>query len=76
MKSLFTPQDWLENFHMSQYTFIYLCDKLQSSIKKDTKMRRIVPNDVHVAFMLWLLATSADYHITGHLFGISQSTID
>ena len=44
VKSTFAPQDWLENFHMSQYTFMYLCNELQSSIKKcDTELRRVVP---------------------------------
>ena len=71
-----TPQDWLENFRMSQHTFIYLCDKLRSSIeKKDTEMRRAVPTDVRVALTLWFLATGADYRTVGHLFGISKSTV-
>ena len=75
MKSTFTPQDWLENFRMSQHTFIYLCDKLQSSIEKDTEMRRVVPTDVRVALTLWFLATFADYCTIGHLFGISKLTV-
>ena len=53
VKSTFTPQDWLENFRMSQHTFMYLCDKLRSSIeKKDTEMRRAVPTDVRIALTL------------------------
>ena len=60
---------------MSQHTFIYLCDKLRSSVEKDTEMRRAVPTDVRVALTLWLLATGADYHTIGHLFGISKSTV-
>ena len=39
VKSTFTPGDWLENFRMSQRTFLYLCDKVWSSIEKsDTVM--------------------------------------
>ena len=38
----FTRQEWLENFHMSHDTFLFLCDKLQSAIsKEDTNMRNI-----------------------------------
>ena len=67
MKCTFTPKDWLEKFRMSQSMFVYLCDELQSSIEKnDTAMRNALPT---VAITLWFLATGADYHTTGHLFG-------
>ena len=54
VKSTFTSQDWLENFCISQHTFLYLCDELWSSIKKsDTEMRKAVPTDMHVALTPW-----------------------
>lgn len=76
VKSTFTPQDWLENFRVSQRTFLYLCDELRSSItKNDTVMRKAVPTDMRVAVTLWFLATGADYRTISHLFGISKSSV-
>ena len=76
VKSMFTPQDWLENFCMSQCTFMYLCDEFWSSIeKRDTEMRRAVPTDKRVALTLWFLATGADYRTISHPFGISKWTV-
>ena len=76
VKSTFTSQDWLKNFCMSQCTFTYLCNELQSSIeKRDTEMRRAIPTDMRVALTLWLLATGADYRTISHLFGVSKSTV-
>lgn len=76
VKSAFTAQDWLENFWMSQRTFLYLCDKLWSSMEKsDIDMRKAVPIDKHVALALWFLATGADYRTIGHLFSVSKSTV-
>ena len=46
VNSSFTPQDWLNNFRMSKDTFLYLCDKLRSSISKsDTMMRKAIPTE-------------------------------
>ena len=76
VKSTFTQQDWLQNFRMSQCTFMYLCDELRSSIEKsDTDMRRAVPTDMRVAITLWFLATGVDYRTISHLFGVSKSTV-
>ena len=75
VKCTFTPTDWLENFRMSQSTFVYLCDELRSSIEKnDTVMRKPVPTDVRVAITLWFLATGA-IALIGHLFGMSKSKV-
>ena len=55
VKSTFTQKDWIENFRMSQCTFSYLCDELQSSIEKnDTEMRKAIPTDMRVALTLVL----------------------
>ena len=76
VKSIFTPNDWLENFRISQSTFAYLCNELWSSIKKkNTVMRKAIPADMRVALTLWFLVTSANYHTIGHLFGVSKLTV-
>lgn len=76
VKTTFTPQDWLENFRMSQCTFMYVCDQLRASIeKRDTEMRKAVPTDVRVALTLWYLATGADYRTISHLFGVSKTLV-
>ena len=72
----FTPQDWLDNFRMSHQTFLYLCNKLRSSIERtDTVMRRAVSVERRVALTLWFLATNSDYRTIGHLFGVSKATV-
>ena len=73
VNSTFTPRDWLENFRMCRETFLYLCDKLRSSIAKmDTTMRNAVPVEQRVALTLWFLSTGTDYRTIGHLFGVIQ----
>ena len=72
----FSAGDWLDNFRMSQATFIYVCNKLRSAIEKnDTEMRNAVPVEQRVALTLWFLATNADYRTIGHLFGVSKPTV-
>ena len=69
----FSAGDWLDNFRMSQATFVYVCNELRSAIERtDTEMRKAVPVEQRVALTLWFLATNADY---GHLFGVSKSTV-
>ena len=76
VNSTFTSQDWLENFRLSQSTFLYLCNKLKSAIKQDdTTMRTAVPTDKRIALTLWFLASGADYRTIGLLFGVSKSTV-
>ena len=37
----FSAGDWLDNFRMSQVTFIYVCNELRLTIERtDTEMRR------------------------------------
>ena len=72
----FTSQDWLTNFWMSQATFNYICTELCNEIERNnTVMRNSIPVQVRVAITLWFLATNADYHTMGHLFGISKASV-
>ena len=72
----FSPKDWLENFRMSKDTFLYLCDRLRSTIcKKDSNMRKAITVDHRVAVTVWTLATPCEYRTIGHLFGISRSSV-
>ena len=76
VNSTFTPYDWIENFRMSQETFLYLCTELRESVERsDTIMRKAVPVEQRVALTLWFLSTNADYRTIGHLFGVSKSTV-
>ena len=72
----FSAGDWLDNFRMSQATFVYVCNELRSAIERtDTEMRKAVPVEQRVALTLWFLATNADYRTIGHLFGVSKSSV-
>ena len=76
VKQTFTPRDWLDNFRMSQATFVYVCNELRSTIEKaNTEMRKAIPVEQRVALTLWYLATNADYRTIGHLFGVSKATV-
>ena len=76
LMSTFNSHDWLENFRMSQSTFLYLCNELQTSIqKKDTLMRKAISPNRRLAIALWFLATGGDYRTIGHLFGVAKSTV-
>ena len=72
----FSDSDWLENFRMSKATFLYVCDEIRSTIKKeDTVMRNAIPVEKRVALTIWFLATNTDYRTIGHLFGVSKPAI-
>ena len=65
-----------ENFRVSKATFLYLCDKLQSSIERqDTQLRSSVAVERRVAITLWCLATCGEYRTIAHLFGIARCTV-
>ena len=70
------PNDWLENFCMSESTFKYICDELKPAMeRKDTTMRRAIPVKQRVGIALWRLSTNSDYQTIAHLFGVSRSTV-
>ena len=76
VNSTFSAHDWLENFRMSQATFLYVCNEIRPVIdKEDTVMRSAIPVEQRVALTLWLLATNSDYRTVGHLFGVSKPTV-
>ena len=72
----FNPDDWLENFRMSECTFNYICEELKPAIERqDTVMRRAIPVRQRVGIALWRLSTNSDYRTIAHLFGVSRSTV-
>ena len=76
VKSTFTSRDWLENFRMSNATFLYVCNEIRSSVERsDTTMRRAISVEQRVALTLWYLSTGSDFRTIGHLFGVSKSTV-
>ncbi|XP_062302094.1 uncharacterized protein LOC134006997 [Osmerus eperlanus] len=72
----FTNTQWVQNFRMSEETFIYLCNKLRPVMEKqNTNFRRCVPLKKRLAIALWKLATGSEYRSVGHLFGVSITTV-
>ena len=50
----FSPSDWIENFHVSKETYLYLYGKLQPYIEhQDTRLRKAVCVEHGVAITLW-----------------------
>uniref|UniRef100_UPI00358EB018 uncharacterized protein n=1 Tax=Myxine glutinosa TaxID=7769 RepID=UPI00358EB018 len=72
----FTDAQWLENFWMSEETFLYLCRKLRPAMERqDTNFRLCVPLNKRVAMALWKLATNSEYRSVSHLFGVGITTV-
>lgn len=72
----FTHEQWLQNFRMSEQTFIYLCDKLRPALERqNTSFSQCVPLKKMVAIALWRLATGSKYRSVGHLFGVRITTV-
>ncbi|XP_077088405.1 uncharacterized protein LOC143740226 [Siphateles boraxobius] len=72
----FTNAQWVQNFRMSEETFIYLYNKLRPVMERqDTSFRKCVPLKKRVAIALWKLATGSEYRTVGHLFGVSITTV-
>ncbi|XP_077057586.1 uncharacterized protein LOC143710531 [Siphateles boraxobius] len=72
----FTNAQWVQNFRMSEETFIYLYNKLRPVMERqDTSFRKCVPLKKRVAIALWKLATGSEYRTVGHLFGVSVTTV-
>ena len=61
---------------MSQDVFLYLCQELKPSIKRqDTVLRKAISVQQRVAITLWKLSTNAEYKTITHLFGVSRSSV-
>ncbi len=76
VNQMFTQYDWLENFRMSNATFLYVCNELHSTIERnDTTLRKAIPVEQRVAITIWFLSTGSDFRTIGHLFGVSKSTV-
>lgn len=72
----FTDRQWLENFRMSEDTFIFLCNKLRPALaRQDTRFRHCVPLTKQVAIALWKFATGSEYQTIAHLFGVGRTTV-
>ena len=72
----FSPQDWLQNFHLSKDTFDHLCAELTPHIQyQDTRLRDAITVKKRVAITLWTLSSPAEYRTVSHLFGVGRSTV-
>uniref|UniRef100_A0A3Q3FP78 DDE Tnp4 domain-containing protein n=1 Tax=Kryptolebias marmoratus TaxID=37003 RepID=A0A3Q3FP78_KRYMA len=78
----FTDAQWLQNFRMSEQTFIYLCNKLCPALERQHTTfchfafsLNKLPLKKRVAIALWKLATGSEYRSVGHLFGVSIKTV-
>ena len=76
MLRTFKERDWIENFRMRKATFIYLCQQLSTSLRRqDTVLRKAISVEKRVAVTLWCLATPCEYRTIAHLFGIARSSV-
>ena len=66
---------WLENFRLSKESFLFICRKLNDTLKrKDTRFRKSITVKKRLAICFWHLATGEDLRSLGWRFGIGKST--
>jgi hypothetical protein len=66
---------WVENLRMTKGTFVFICQQLDMSVRKqDTKLRKAITVEKRVAICLWHLATGEDMRSLGWRFDTAKST--
>ena len=66
---------WLENIRLSKESFLFICRKLNDTLKrKDTRFRKSITVKKRLAICFWHLATGEDLRSLGWRFGIGKST--
>ena len=67
VNQMFMSYDWLENFRMSNATFLYVCNELRSTIEKNDTliMRKAIPVEQRVTLTIWFLSTGSDFRTIG-----------
>lgn len=79
VKKEFSEQDWLENFRVGKDTFRFIVEELKhvlrpkDNILNNTRVISCVEKKVAVA--LFYLASTCEYRVVGHTFGIHKSTV-
>lgn len=76
MLGIVLPEEWKENFRMSQDSFFFLCDQLRPFIERQaTTMRDPVEVERQVALTLYYLADEGRMRKTANAFGLSRSCV-
>ncbi|CAG9766703.1 unnamed protein product [Ceutorhynchus assimilis] len=82
LRNKLSEEEWLENFRVSQNTFMYLCDQLREVLAPQPnilsqywKYAKLMTVEKKVAVSLYFLASCAEYRVIGNQFGIQKSTV-
>ncbi|KAG8193586.1 hypothetical protein JTE90_000222 [Oedothorax gibbosus] len=67
--------EWRNNFRISKSTYRFLCEKLTTLDRMDTRMRHAIRRDKRIAIAVYTLSSSAEYRTIGNLFGVSKSSV-
>ena len=69
------PEEWKENFRMSQRSFYILCEDLRPYIQKETtRFRKPISVEKQVASTLYYLSDVGRLRKIANAFGIGKST--
>lgn len=71
----FDDNQWKENFRVSKSILKKVCKSLEPHLQKSSPVREASSPQHRLAVMLYFLATTAEYHTIGYLFGIHKSTV-
>ena len=67
---------WYANFRVTKETFAFILGKIEQDIDhKNTHLREAVSAKRRLAITLYFLASTAEYHTIGNLFGVSRSFV-
>ena len=70
-----TPEEWKENFRMSERSFYILCEELRPYIQKETtRFRKPVSVEKQVASTLYYLSDEGRLRKVANAFDIGKST--
>ena len=69
------PEEWKENFRMSERSFYILCEELRPYIQKETtRFRKPISVEKQVASTLYYLSDEGRLRKVANAFGIGKST--
>ncbi|KAG8178175.1 hypothetical protein JTE90_006313 [Oedothorax gibbosus] len=58
--------EWRNNFRISKSTYRFLCEKLTTLDRMDTRMRHAIRRDKRIAIAVYTLSSSAEYRTIGN----------
>ena len=70
------PEEWYENFRMTQHSFDFLCQELRPYLQRQvTHLRKPLSVKTQVAIALYYLSDEGRYRKVANAFGVARATV-